>query len=151
MRDYRLLRGLLLLTGTIFLWGCESIAHRDDRMAEIAGDYILSQVFMDNKKCALSTFDQSSLTAKIYESDGQWYFDAILPVINLHEKKEYHKAILPLTWDQVLCRYYFELYPEEQERLNLKEALWDGNKIQINISNVRSFQYIWGKSNTSGK
>ena len=137
-------QGLLLAVAILLPGGCEGVSHRDEKINEISGKYTLSQVSLDGKEYTASAFAQAARTAEIYQEDGKWFFDVTFPCINYHGEIEYHKAILPICWNQFLCRYYFESYPDEEDRLGVEKAEFVEDGIQIFL---KSGQYFWKVSN----
>jgi hypothetical protein len=148
MKAKHLWQGLVLAVAILLPGGCESVSHRDGKMNEISGKYTLSQVSLNGKEYKASDFALAAQTAEIYLEDGQWFFDVIFPCINYHGQVEYHKAILPICWDQFLCLYYFEPYPDEEDRLGVERAEFKGEGIQIFL---KSGEYYWERSNRVGE
>lgn len=115
-------------------------------MEEIAGTYRLTYIEIARKSYDPDSFLSSSLKAEIYEADGQWFFDAVYPVFNYHGAVDYHDLIFPLTWDQVLCRYVFYAYPEEQDRLKIESIVYQDGEILVSTGDPEFFsKYRWSK------
>ena len=127
-------RFLVVAAVVFFLTGCESLPRRDEKMEEISGKYTLSRVVLKGKNYSTASLVPSTLEAEIYEADGQWYFDATFPILNYHGVIDYHKLIFQMTWDQVLCKYLFYSFPEEQERLNIKMISFRDGVVSLSIA-----------------
>ena len=147
---------LFLLVALAFLASsCGKEAAVDNKMESIAGKYVLSQYCIDSKQQMLPDgVTYADLKAEIVNSNGQWYFCFVLPIMKGTDSCTYVDIEQPIAWSPLLNNYVVvgeDLSFSSKTGLNSNNTLLyfatDKNKIGLEIFGSSGLEkwYHWTK------
>lgn len=101
---------IIIFILTSILSACTKEQYADEKMDEIAGDWVMQYAIWSGHSEEFVGPDIYPLIcdASIFKQGGNWYFEFTLPYITPDEEISYHKFMQEISWNPAAGRYLFQ-------------------------------------------